>query len=576
MNASGPQLRDLRAPVGQDAHRWNTFRSEKTLVVAARTVTSTVRVLESLPALLRNDSRVGVVFAHDPTSAFDDGVLELLRDAGCRVMPWSQLDTVSPDLILSASENIDLPTGDCPVLVLPHGVGFQKLVPDSRTARTRLSGAVPDALLDAGRTWIAVSHPDQERQLLAAHPKVRGRTLVVGDPCFDELSASLPDSGAHKRAWGVPDDKRLVVLSSTWGPTSLLGRDPDLPARVLAELPYDEYRVAAIIHPNVWAAHGSWQIRTVLADALEAGLLLIPTVHAWRSALVAAQAVIGDHGSVTLYGATLGKPVLLATFGDDAVPGTAMAALGEAAPRLRPDDGLRPQIESAVADHPPGLYSDITRLAFSAPGRARARLRTVLYGLMELPEPAPTAPPVQALPCPSPPEPTVVTSWTVDSTAGSDGAGHWVITVHRRPAAVSTPFDEGTEVFRHLACAEEERDRQLTESASVITRSRHTPRAVGALSWIRDTLGRFPGCRIAAASLGRNSCLVGLRDGRTVETTVTGPAVDPGLPAAVVYTFLREGLPLDDTLVALRVGEARREDVGLRLRPSPSAAPEQR
>ena len=37
-------------------------------VVAARTVTSTVRVLEALPAVLRGDSRVAVVFAYDPGS----------------------------------------------------------------------------------------------------------------------------------------------------------------------------------------------------------------------------------------------------------------------------------------------------------------------------------------------------------------------------------------------------------------------------------------------------------------------------------------------------------------------------
>jgi hypothetical protein len=481
-------------------------------------------------------------------------------------MPWSQLDTITPDLILSASENIELPAGDCPVLVLPHGVGFQKLVPDSRTAQTRLSGAVPDALLDAGRTWIAVSHPEQERQLLAAHPKVRGRTLLVGDPCFDELSASLPNAVSYKRALGVPDDKRLIVLSSTWGPTSLLGQDPGLPARALAELPYDEYRFAAIIHPNVWSAHGSWQIRAVLADALEAGLLLIPTVHAWRSALVAAQAVIGDHGSVTLYGAALGKPVLLATFGDDSVPGTAMATLGQTAPRLRPHKDLRVQIESVVADHTPGLYSEVSQLAFAAPGRALARLRTVLYSLMELAEPTPTAPPVLALPRPSTPEGTAVTSWTVESAARPDGAGQWVVTVRRHPAAVSRTRDEGTAMFRHLACDEEEWDRQLAESASVVLRRHHTPNAVSALSWIQDTLSRFPGCRLAAAALGRNICLVGLRDGRIVETTVTGPTVDPGLPAAVVYTCLREGLPLDDALVTLRVGDARKEDVGLRLR----------
>ncbi|MGN5379426.1 hypothetical protein ACQ4WX_25450 [Streptomyces lasalocidi] len=181
--------RPLRAPVGPDAHRWNAFHGERTLIVAARTVTSTVRVLETLPALLRGDSRVTVVFAHDPTSAFNSGVLELLHHVGCRVMPWEQLGSVVPDLVLTASENIDVPEGDCPVLVLPHGVGFQKLVPDSRSPRERLSGVVPESLLESGRAWLAVSHPDQEEQLLASHPKVSGRTLLVGDPCFDELLA---------------------------------------------------------------------------------------------------------------------------------------------------------------------------------------------------------------------------------------------------------------------------------------------------------------------------------------------------------------------------------------------------
>ncbi|GGR22583.1 hypothetical protein GCM10010497_25890 [Streptomyces cinereoruber] len=107
--------RPLRVPVGRDAERWRTFPGERTLVVAARTVVSTTRVLECLPAVLRDDSRVSVVFAYDPTSAFNDGVLDLLHDSGCRVMPWSQLGDVSPDPVLTASENVDLPEGTCPV-----------------------------------------------------------------------------------------------------------------------------------------------------------------------------------------------------------------------------------------------------------------------------------------------------------------------------------------------------------------------------------------------------------------------------------------------------------------------------
>ncbi|MFF1420510.1 hypothetical protein [Streptomyces sp. NPDC058280] len=564
LNASvGPPL---RVPVGHDAQRWSTFHGEKTLVVAARTVTSTVRVLELLPALVRGDSRVTVVFAYDPTSAFNDGVLQLLRDAGCRIMSWSQLSGITPDLIVSASENVDVPDGDCPVLVLPHGVGFQKLVPDSRTPSARLSGAVPDSLLGTGRAWLAISHPDQREQLLASHPKAAGRTLLVGDPVFDQLFNSLPRARSYKEALGVATDQRLVVISSTWGPTSLIGRDPGFPARLLAELPYDEYRVAAIIHPNVWSGHGSWQIRTTEAAALEAGLMLVPPVHAWRPALVAADVVIGDHGSVTLYGSALGKPVLLGSFGDDAVPGTAVARLAHAAPHLDRRAHLRPQIDSALREHAPARYAEITARAFAEPGQALARLRAVVYELLKLTEPE--SGPLRPTLAPAEPPVATVTSWMVETSTAPEEE-RCVVTVRRHAAAVSGDSREVPGTFLHLACDEEERDQHLTESASVLLRHRPAPLTVTALRWIQDTLDRFPGSFLAATALDGGGCLVGLRDGRIVEATVTGRANAPGLPAAVVYTCLRAELPLDDVFVTLRIGGVREEDVSLRLRPSP-------
>ncbi|MFI1170971.1 hypothetical protein [Streptomyces melanogenes] len=555
----------LRVPVGHDARRWSTFQALRTLVVAARTVTSTARVLESLPALLRDDTRVSVVFAYDPTSAFDNGVLELLHDSGCRVMPWGQLGEIEPDLIVSASENIDVPDGDCPVLVLPHGIGFQKFVPDSRAPRTRLSGVVPDALLEAGRAWLAVSHPDQEAQLLASHPKTAGRTLLVGDPCFDELVVSARHRDAYRKALGVGPGQRLVMVSSTWGPTSLVGREPGLPARLLAALPYDEYRVGAIVHPNVWSAHGSWQLRTAQATALDAGLLLMPPVHSWRPALVAADVVVGDHGSVTLYGAALDKPVLLAAFGSDAVPGTAGAGLGRMAPRLDPAGDLRRQIEDAVQSHEPQRYAEVARRAFSDSGQALARLRTAVYQLLRLPEPS-SQPPAAPTVLPPDPASAAVTSWRVAAAVAED-AGRPVVTVQRFPAAVCEDWAEGPGPYVHLACTDEERDPRLAESASVVVRARPAATAAGALGWIQDTLTRLPGSGLAATGVSGAEWLVGLRDGRVVEAAATGPALDAGLLAAAVYGCLRAGRPLDDTMVTLRVGGLRDADVVLRLRP---------
>ncbi|MFJ4338837.1 hypothetical protein [Streptomyces sp. NPDC088915] len=566
--------RPLRVPVGQDAERWRTFPGERTLVVAARTVVSTTRVLECLPAVLRDDSRVNVVFAYDPTSAFNDGVLDLLHDSGCRVMPWSQLGDISPDLVLTASENVDVPEGTCPVLVLPHGIGFQKYVPDSRADRVRLSGLVPDALLEAGRAWLATSHPDQDEQLLAAHPKAAGRTLLVGDPCFDELAASASLRPAHRAALDVGDDQRLVVVSSTWGPTSLLGERPDLPARLLAALPYDTYRVAAIVHPNVWAAHGSWQLRRNLAAALDAGLLLVPPAHAWRSVLLASDLVVGDHGSVTLYGAALGRPVLLGAFGSDSVPGTAAEVLGRHAPRLDPARDARRQVEDAFEPGVRAGYAGVAERAFSEPGRSLVRLRAVLYELLRLPEPSSGPPPVRALaPVEVPAEP--VTSWRVRTrvAARDDGSGA-LVEVERIPAAVASghrPEPEASGLFDHLVCTDGERDLRTAESASVVLRAEPAASGAAALRWIDGTLAARPGCLAAAVPVGTGGHLVGLRDGRVVEATApdaphgTHDAHGPERAAAVVYAYLRAGLPLAGT-ASLRVDARPGGDLVLRVR----------
>ncbi|MFF3491725.1 hypothetical protein ACFYWS_10290 [Streptomyces sp. NPDC002795] len=549
-------------PVGSDAHRWRTFPSERTLIVAARTLTSTIRVLEVLPSLLRDDPRVTVVFAYDPTSAFSDGSLELLQDSGCRVMPWAQLSDVDPDLILSASENIEVPDGVCPVLVLPHGIGFQKYVPDSRSPHSRMSGVAPDALLETGRAWLALSHPEQERQLLAAHPRTAGRTLLVGDPCLDELLVSTERRDDYRRALGLTADHRLVMVSSTWGPTSLIGRAAELPAQLLAALPWDTYRVGLILHPNVWSAHGAWHIRTLLAAALDAGLLLMPPVHDWRTALVAADAVVGDHGSVTLYAAALGKPVALAAYGEDAVPGTAGAELADLAPRFETKGDPLTQVEELLRGRAQASerYAPVAARAAAGHGTAFARLRAAVYQLLRLEEP-PTAPPTaRILPAPGNPA-GPVTSWVVRTRVDVDAEGRTHVTVRRFPAAVTglEQQPEGASHFTHLAVRpDEERDRRLCESASVVLGSSSLPAPTpdAAAHWAWDALARWPGSLLAAAPLPSGECLVAVRDGRSVVASATDGRIDPGLAASAVYTFLRAGHASADGPVTLHVGAA--------------------
>ncbi|GAA3851538.1 hypothetical protein [Streptomyces sedi] len=577
MTVGARTARPLRAVVGAEAARWRTFPQERTIAVVARTVTSVVRVLETLPAVVRGDPRIAVVFAHDPASAFQDGVLRLLEENDCRVLPASRLAEIRPDLILSASENVPAETGSCPVLVLPHGVGFQKLVPARRGSGVRVSGVVSDRLLESGRAWLALSHPDQRAQLEESHPASRNRTLLLGDPCFDELRASLPRASAFRRRLGVPDGKRLVVLSSTWGRASLLGDDPRLPGRVLARLPFDEYRVAAILHPNVWAAHGSWQIRALLAPALDAGLLLMPTVHAWRAALVAADVVVGDHGSVTLYGAALGKPTLLGAFGaGEVVPGTAVDLLGRAAPRLDGRRDLIAQLELALREQGPEHYAEVRDAAFAEPGSAVSRLRSAVYRLLDLAEPP--SPPPRGTVSVSGPRATEVRSWLV-TTSLSTREGHTVVTTRRHPAPAVEAHEEAYEgvvpehgPVRHLASREDEPDERLVESASVVLgeEAARDERAAG--DWIAATLRRLPGslaAAVALASPGRH--LVGLRDGRLVEASGDLGPEETGLVAALVYALLRAEATPDGPFL-LRSTPRRVRPVRLRISP-PARAP---
>ncbi|CAM5455687.1 hypothetical protein SCYAM73S_07147 [Streptomyces cyaneofuscatus] len=114
----------------------------------------------------------------------------------------------------------------------------------------------------------------------------------MGDPCYDELLGSADRVASYRRALGVPGRHRLVVLSSTWGPTSLIGQGPGLAARVLAALPYDEFRVAAIVHPNVWSAErGRWLVsmdgspaRTSEGEPLGAATVIVQDVTVRPSA----------------------------------------------------------------------------------------------------------------------------------------------------------------------------------------------------------------------------------------------------------------------------------------------------
>jgi hypothetical protein len=182
----------------------------------------------------------------------------------------------------------------------------------------------------------------------------------------------------------------------------LFARNGDLLPHLQENLRPDRYRLAALMHPGVWFGHGRRQLRAWLAESREAGLMLVPPEVDWRAVVVAADYLVGDHGSVPVYAASIGCPVLLTDQSLQAIraAGSAQEALSALAVRLSPDEPLTPQLDAARR-RARELGPQVAERLTARPGTAVIALQEQLYRLLGL-----TAPgrhrAVEAVPVPDP------------------------------------------------------------------------------------------------------------------------------------------------------------------------------
>lgn len=373
----------LEVPVGRNAHQWVTRHGLHTVLAVVHTVTSGERVLEAVE-LLENDPRIQVIFTQPP-DVFGNGVADLLRSTGGVVLPWELVVREKFDLALAAAYG-SLHQLHAPVAVMAHGAGYAK-GHRSATGELRPYGLDGQRLLHNGKPvaeLVVLSHDSQLDVLRDQCPEAVDVAEVIGDLTYDRLIASMPLRDSYRVALDVTAEQSLVVVTSTWGAESLFGSHLELIPRLLTELSAERFRVAALCHPGVWFGHGPRQVKAWLADSVDAGLRLIAPELDWRAAIVAADHVLGDHGSTTAYAAAIGKPVLLVDPPSRlAIAGNApQARLGELAPRLCTDKPLAAQLGDLT-----GLANEVAPIVTSRPGRAAAGLREACYRLLGLTAP---------------------------------------------------------------------------------------------------------------------------------------------------------------------------------------------
>ncbi|WP_228084242.1 CDP-glycerol glycerophosphotransferase family protein [Streptomyces profundus] len=501
------------------------------MLFAARSATALHRLLDVLP-VFAGDDRIARRFTLVPGSAFDVDALAAVERAGGRTVPWEQARGLGFDLILAASPKgrLELLAGER--VLLPHGAGFGKTLPGEGTPGAP-SGLDPEFLLADGEPLAALhalAHPQQVDQLAAFSPRAAARAVVVGDPTLERLLASVGQRSRFRAALGT-GARRLLVLTSTWGPESLLRRRPGLAAELLARLPLDGYQLALILHPNERSRLGSLDLAQSLAPALDAGLSL-PGPHAeWGSLLVAADAVITDHGSTALYAAALDRPVIAAyDGGDELIPGSPMARLLAASPRLTSADGLAEAWRAASAAR--GVGPALAALAFAERGRALELLREELYALLGL---APVGPP----PAPEPlPTPRRAAREPVACAVNADVVGDALVTVERFPPWRERPA-------RLLAAEQGAASERQAQSAGLLYRraggaAPAAPHLVAwtAAGWIDETLRRYPGCALAGVVLSATRAVLRTRAGALLRLELAPLPVEGRLvhtdPAAVL------------------------------------------
>ncbi|MFF2655586.1 translation initiation factor 2 [Streptomyces sp. NPDC058045] len=496
------------------------------MLFAARSAVALYRLLDTLP-VFAGDPRITRLFTLIPGSDFAADALAALDAVGGRSVPWAEACAHTHDLVIAASPKGDVLRLRGPHLRLPHGAGFNKSIPEEGS-QDSASGLDPHHLLPrehptGGTTVHALAHPGQLTRLATAAPEAARRARVIGDPTLDRLLASRSHRDAYRTALGT-GPRRLIALTSTWGPDSLLARRPSLPAELAAHLPYDGYQLALIVHPNEHSLLGAFELGERLAPAVDAGLVTAAAYQEWAAVLVAADVLITDHGSSALYYAAVGdRPVVgVHRGGAELIPGTPMHQLLAQVPQL----GTPETVCEAVAAYPPGAGPAAARAAFAARGEALHRLRVEAYRLLELDLPRH---PVAPTPLPRPAGPgRRPGAFDVHTEILPEG-----IRIDRRPAGLALPA-------RHLAAEYGVAGEHWVRSAGLLFRrppaaTTGSPGVTGAGGvswtadgWARHVLEEYPGCRVAGTVLPSGACLVGVWGRDTVYRVEAAECRDGG------------------------------------------------
>ncbi|MBO2456249.1 hypothetical protein [Actinomadura violacea] len=101
------------------------------MLAVVHSVTSLTRLLDAL-ALFEDDRRVRVLFTAIPGATVPGGVDAFLGDIEARTLSWDECAGREFDLAMTAASSGPLHAVRAPLLNIPHGAGYNKILPGTR------------------------------------------------------------------------------------------------------------------------------------------------------------------------------------------------------------------------------------------------------------------------------------------------------------------------------------------------------------------------------------------------------------------------------------------------------------
>jgi hypothetical protein len=508
---------------------WRTARTSRRVLLVIHSATAATRLADLTPIF--RDQRLQLFCTQTTDSMFPEGIRSFIQALGFHFLEWEQAVELEFNAVICASLGDNLHEISSPILRIPHGNGYNKHLGREPGAGSRAAfGLSEDTLKWDGQlvpAAIGLSHAEQFARLAEGCPDAVPRAFIAGDPCYDRVAASLPRRLHYRNAFHLRPGQRLITVASTWREDSLFGTDPLLISRLLNELPYDECRIALALHPNVWASHSSFQVRAWLAEALRAGLILLPPEEGWRAAVIAADWVLSDHGSVSIYAAAAGRPVLLEKSARDMIdPRSGLGRLLAVAPPLDLHAPIGPQLRIAE-ELREQTHAVATDWVTSAPGRSLRLIRDELYRIMNV-APPDTEPAVLAIGAPEVTGAPPASLWMLVEQPGADPRE---LSARRWPATVAGPYRSGL-----LVCDDGELDHRLLSQADIIAMPGNRP-PLDEEEWSAAVFEHRPGARLTLVHSGRRASLR-TRDGRVISLVLDH--TDSPADAGLVFTALAE------------------------------------